>query len=276
MQIRGIETQLLQFGGNDSGLTAKGWLGMGFGKALISTAVLSVTAGAAIANSFVLPTEWSRGDAGSTYFEWQFFITGTGVNPPTAATIPADASATIQDISGSSVVAGSGSLYNQPQVSQIEVKFETAASDTGRWISFVNFQTLTLGREFAYNDMRIGEEAFTARTELERIFLGIDGPFGGYVARNLFEFRVLGLPELVISAPAEDLSLSLDDAVVDSYTLQTCDADADLDFDTDIEDLLLVLNRFGREDATVDMDGDGEVTIEELLNVLRDFGCVAR
>jgi len=242
---------------------------------LLAAATLGTLAATAAATSFVTPSDWARGDAGSSYFEWQFFVTGTGLNPPTEAVIPAGATASIQDTSGSSVVAGSGSLYNQPGVSQIEVNFETEAADTGRWVTNVHFQSLTLGREFAYDDMRVSGIAFDTRTELERIFLGVDGPFGGYISRNLFVFRVPGQPQMTLNAPAEDLSLSLDDAIIDTFSTPTCAGDVDLDFDVDINDLLAMLSAFGTDDALADFDFDGAVGIDELLTVLSDFGCTA-
>lgn len=244
-------------------------------RSLIPCVLVGALSCTAVATGFQTPSEWNRGDTGSTYYEWQFFVTGTGTNPPTETVLPVGAVATLQDTSGSSVVAGSGSLYNQPGVSQIEILFESEAGETGRWATHVVLQTLTLGREFEYEQITTNGINYTERTELERIFLGEDGPFGGFISRNRFEFRVPGTPYMSILAPAEDLSLSLDDVVLDTLSVETCAGDVNLDFEVTITDLLAMLSVFGESDALADLSMDGIVDITDLLRLLADFGCEA-
>ena len=239
-----------------------------FAKFIVASCVAGVTASASA--QFLSPT-WTTGVDDTAYFEWDQFLTATGLNFPDVGQFPTDAVATIQETGGASIITSSGNLYSFAAAQQIEVIFDTNSPAANRIITDVLFQTSTLGTEWDYENVTIGDQPASTTTELERIDLG-GGPFGGFIVTTAFEFRVLGADQLTIDAPAFTSSLSLDIAIVDSFSRPTCDADVNLDFQVDLADLLAVLASFGGQNALADLDQNGAVELDDLLSVLSEFG----
>jgi hypothetical protein len=180
---------------------------------------------------FMTPDVWNRGDAHTTYQQWETFASPTGPNPPNAPpTVPGAAfnpngSANVVDGSGASFVTGGGNIYSPTAVVRIDATVPEYARGAAYYTT-VLLQTRTQGAEATYtgvDGMRLtyfdGSSTHTiypaAASELFRQTLG--GGFGGELVDYAAVFHVPYSPGLLtFEIDAAGTSMSFDRLAVDT------------------------------------------------------------
>ena len=240
----------------------------------------AVSAVPAAEASFVAPDGfgWSRGDANTTYVEWETFTDPTGGNAPDVGLLPdplPDGSTTPDDAdaSGVSFITSSGNIYAFEGVLDITANFPSfgLGPDT---TTTVLVQVRTQGFEIDPQTVLIDGTAPVETIELERIFIG-EGQFGGFLVDTLYRFEITGnADDYQLTFMAAEASMALDRLSIDVLAQESspCPGDVTADQAVDLADLNLVLANFGTATTSGDATDDGFVDLADLNLVLANFG----
>ena len=163
-----------------------GCVAVGFG--------LSMSVASAGAQGFVTPDGygWSRGDASSTYYEWDDFTSAIAPNAPDVGAIPAAlpegwTAPTVLETTGTAFLTSTGNIYSFTTVLAFEVQVPAEALAGGT--TTVLLQTKTLGREIDPATIVCDGQPPVEVVELYRFNLGPDDIFGGDLVETLWRFE---------------------------------------------------------------------------------------
>ncbi|MBI4581205.1 MAG: hypothetical protein HY718_15995 [Planctomycetes bacterium] len=183
-----------------------GWLTMAGATAM---AVIAASAQAA----FNAPATWTRGQAGTTYQEWNVFTSATAPNSPDVGSFNPNGTATVTNATDG-FIAGGENIYSPFGPLDIDVAVPDYAA--GSSVTTVILQTRTLGAEINMGTMNIGGVTPVDQGELLREALG--GP-GGYAVETWFKFHLpYSAPSFTVEFAATGPHMSLDRVAVDSIT----------------------------------------------------------
>ncbi|HZW10354.1 MAG TPA: GC-type dockerin domain-anchored protein [Phycisphaerales bacterium] len=206
---------------------------------------------------------WSRGDADSAYFEWDFFTSGSGNEPDVGQfpdPLPAGwATPDVAEITGNGFATGSGNIYSPfgPMVFEITVpNYGYGAGETTLLL-----QLRTVGTELDY-----GAVTLDGAAPDEVIELGRESTDMGFRVETLFVFGVSGnADEYVFTAPTVEAHLSLERVAVDTSTGSSCAADFNADGSVDTRDVIAFLNAWSAGESSADSNGDGVVDTRDVI-----------
>ena len=255
--------------------------------AFLASAFIASTAGETRA-ALITPADWSigwnRGDPNTTYQEWSWYTSPTGINNPNVANqnphwaAPGDSDVT--DSSGASFVTGTGNIYSFTAITDIDVVIPNAG--TAGLETTVVMQLRTSGREPKYGSMRIGGVTPTWIGELDRISLGGAAPFGGDQVDGWALFHLPHADDFTIEFNSWNISMSLDIVVVDTILTPAGSGFYPVDYQgislnlgdvshdglVNVTDLGIVGGNWGDGDGELrelgDADQDGFVTVTDL------------
>jgi hypothetical protein len=231
---------------------------------IVSLAIAA--AGAPALADFITPDGygWSRGDGDSTYFEWNFFTSGSGGNEPDVGQFPDPlpsgwTSPDVAEVTGNGFATGSGNIYSPfgPQVFEITVpNYGYGSGETTLLL-----QLATIGTELDYGAVTLDGAAPDEVIELERQSTDM-----GWEVDTLFVFTVSGNADTyVFTAPTVEAHLSLDRVAVDTLAGSACAADFNGDGSVDTRDVIAFLNAWSAGDDSADSNGDGVVDTRDVI-----------
>ena len=231
--------------------------------------LVAVMAGAAGAD-FITPDAfgWTRGDADSTYFEWDVFVSAFGGNDPDVGQFPVElpdgwVSPDVVETTGTAFITGSGNLYSPFGPIHVEVTVPNYGYGTGQTTLLV--QVKTQGNELDYDNVVAMGEA-----PVEVTFLTRELSDQGYIVEVLYEFAIEGNPsEIVIGIPTADAHVSVDRIAVDTLAFEeACPGDFNEDGTVDTRDVLSFLNAWSAGEGSADMNEDGIVDTRDVIAFL--------
>ncbi|MBK7404878.1 MAG: hypothetical protein IPJ41_09655 [Phycisphaerales bacterium] len=231
--------------------------------------VLGVAGSQALAD-FTGPGDygWSRGDANSTYFEWDYFSSSSGGNVPDVGQFPDPlpegwTAPDVVETTGNGFVTGSGNIYSPFGPTSFDITVPNYNLGSGS--TTVLLQIRTQGTELDYPMVNLGGDAPVDTVELYREDLG---DFG-FLVDTLFVFEVSGnASEYLITAPSVESSMSLDKIAVDTFVDTACAADFNGDGSVDTRDVISYLNAWSIKDGSADTNGDGVVDTRDFIAYL--------
>lgn len=166
----------------------------------------------ASARAFVAPSQWTRGQADTTYQEWDVFTSATGPNAPDVGVSNPNGTPDLTNNAGGILTGGNIYSFAGPLDVDLLVPDYNSSGD----VTTVILQTLTLGTEMAPASLNIGGIAPIDQAELSRTALG--GP-GGYAVESWFKFHLpYSASSFTIAFQAAGPHMSLDRVAVDSIT----------------------------------------------------------
>ncbi len=197
---------------------------------------------------------WEREDAGSAYFEWDFFFLSGGGNLPDVGMFPDPLPVgwslpDVAETSGSAFLTSTGNMYSFTDIMDFEVRVPNAGDTTPGITTTVLLQVRTLGREIDYSTMLIDGQAPVEIVELFREDL--QGDFGGgfvvgFTLERLFRWELAGnASEYVIEFTTAESSVSLDKIAVDTFArVAPCKGDIADDFGSPMPDGMVSFGDF--------------------------------
>ncbi len=231
-------------------------------------AVVLAAGGSATAD-FIGPDAygWSRGDADSTYFEWDYFTNASGGNECDIGQFPDPLpdgwpDPDVVEITGNGFATGAGNIYSPfgPQVFEISVP----NYGYGQGETTLLLQIRGLGTELDYDGVTLDGVLPDEVVELYR-----ENTDMGWIVDVLFAFTVSGnADQYVFTAPTVEAHFSLDRVAVDTITLDDCAADFNGDGMVDTRDVIAYLNAWTAKDPSADMNGDGIVDTRDFIAYL--------
>ncbi|GMU23112.1 MAG: hypothetical protein AMXMBFR13_31950 [Phycisphaerae bacterium] len=167
--------------------------------------------------AFVPPTLWARGQANTTYQEWNVFSSVAGPNGPDVGSYNPNGTPNLRDTSGGALLTGSGNIYSPAAVLNIAVEVPDYAGAGD--VTTVILQTRTLGSEIDLGSVQVGGASASDVGELLREPAG--GP-GGFAVETWFKFLLpYSAAGFTIQFNADGSSMSLDRVAVDTITAAT-------------------------------------------------------
>ena len=239
------------------------------GRVVGTGVVVAVLAGAAGAD-FITPGDfgWSRGDADSTYFEWDVFSSAFGGNDPDVGQFPGElpdgwVTPDVVETTGSAFVTGSGNLYSPFGPINVEVTVPNYGYGAGQ--TTLLLQVLTEGNELDYDNVVAMGEA-----PVEMTFISRELADQGYIVEVLYEFAIEGNPtEIVIEIPTSDAHVSINRIAVDTLAFENvCRGDFNEDGIVDTRDVLTFLNAWSAGEGSADINEDGGVDTRDVIAFL--------
>jgi len=227
---------------------------------------IATAAGSPARADFFLPTLWTRGDARSTYQQWDVFVEADGdpANVPDIGEMNSYSTdelvPNVRDTTGLSFITG-GNIYSFSVATEIDVIVPNAG--LGDWYhTTVILQTRTKGSEIDTSAAKIAGIKPVQILELSREPAG--GPFGdSFTVDTLFRWELPGnLASYLIEFPALGSSMSLDRVAVD--TLALLEGDANRDATVNIFDINLVSAHWNEAGPSGDVNFDGAVNIFDI------------
>lgn len=241
---------------------------------------LGLVASAAGGQGFVPPAQfgWDRGDADTTYYEWDDFASASGENAPDIAAEPADVAGitpAVRETTGSAFVTSTGNIYSLNSVVEFEVRVPVIVQPGGT--TDVVIQTRTQGREIDEATILANGQPPVETVELFRFQLGPDDIFGGFLVDVVHRFEVDSANPVVITFAASDTSLSLDKVSVDTRSRADagCPADTNGDGSVSPADFNAWILAFNTQSPACDQNGDGLCTPADFNAWILNFnaGC---
>ena len=232
----------------------------------IAVAVLT----AAAAADFITPGDfgWARGDADSTYFEWDVFSSAFGGNDPDVGQFPGElpdgwVGPDVVETTGSAFVTGSGNLYSPFGPINVQVTVPNYGYGVGQ--TTLLLQVRTEGNELDYDNVVAMGDAPVGVTFLTR-----DLADQGYIVEALFEFAIDGNPsEIVIDIPTAEAHVSVNRIAVDTLAFEdACRGDFNEDGIVDTRDVLTFLNAWSAGEGSADINEDGGVDTRDVIAFL--------
>jgi hypothetical protein len=159
--------------------------------------------------AFVTPA--FRGEANTTYQQWNFFTTATDAEPDVGVSNP-NGTPTLSSALGG--ILGSGNIYAFGAVDTITVDIPLA--DLAGYTTKVIVQTRTQGSEINYPTMNIGGISPTDSEELSRTPLG---GFGGDLVDYYYEFDLPTNGSFTLSFNGIE-HMSFDAIVIDTLAVE--------------------------------------------------------
>lgn len=211
---------------------------------------------------------WTRGDANSTYFAWDYFTSASGGNVPDVGQFPDPlpggwVAPDVVETTGNGFVTGSGNIYSPFGATSFDITVPNYDLGTGATTLLVQFRTQ--GTELDYPAVLLEGSAPADIIELDRIDLG---DFG-FLVDTLFVFQVSGnASQYVVTAPSVESSMSLDMITVDTFVETACAADFNGDGSVDTRDVISYLNAWSVKDESADTNGDGVVDTRDFIAYL--------
>lgn len=194
---------------------------------LVAAAIPAAFVASPALGAFVAPTQWNRGDAGTTYQEWDVFTSPAGPNDPDVANQnphwAASGDSDVYDTSGGSFVTSGGNIYSFSVPGQIDVLIPDSGLGASHYTTVV-FQLRTQGTEADYSSIRLTyndgtDEHTLSPVDSAELFREGLGGFGGALVDAWFEFHIPYSPaSYLIEFEALSSSMSLDCIAVDSIT----------------------------------------------------------
>jgi len=227
-------------------------------------------------NSFVAPTDWSRGQARSTYQEWDVFSSPTMDTPnlpdvgyynPNA---PDGAGLNVYDATQFAWVVGSGNLYSP--FATIDVQATVPGYGLGSWYhTIVVAQTQTYGSELDYANITVNGTHAASTTELSRVESTVEFTSEPvYIVGASSVWRLNGNEfNYTFSFPAVGPSSSFDRVAIDMYAVLNGDVNGDQV--VDIQDITKIANNWLQTGSTGDANGDGIVDIQDITFVANNW-----
>jgi hypothetical protein len=159
-----------------------------------------------------------RGEANTTYQEWNTFTTALGLNEPDVAVSNPNGDPTLQNLETTAFLTGGGNLYSfaAPLDLEVTIPTENLGAD---WTTTIFLQIRSLGTEVDPASVILissdgTSSAFGTSTELSRTALG---GFGGDQVETLYSWEVSGnASSYILSFAGLSSSLSLDAVSVDT------------------------------------------------------------
>jgi hypothetical protein len=231
--------------------------------------VLAATGSVALAD-FIDPGDygWSRGDADSTYFEWDVFVSVGGGNDPDVGQFPDPLpgdwiSPDVIETSGNGLVTGSGNIYSPFGPINVEVTVPNYGHGQGE--TTLLLQVRAQGTELDYENVTLGGTAPDEVIELERSQSDM-----GWLVDTLFVFSVDGNEDqYVFTVPTVEAHCSVDRIAVDTFTAAgACVADFNGDGSVNTQDVIAYLNAWSAKDPRADVNGDGSVNTQDFIAFL--------
>lgn len=232
------------------------------------------------ASGYQWPTEnWSRGDAGGTYAEWNSFDSPEGPNPPDAGYVGfADsAAANVALANGSAFITSTGNIYSTSGATAFDVTLPGAGT-ASVGASYLVAQINTLGSELDPNSLRLsyddGDQQLTPLGSMETHRLTLGG-FGGDEVTTLYwwELSAVSPAEYQLQFSATDAHMSLAELVIDAYSLEGAGpprGDYDGNGVVDGNDFAAWRSEYGMDHdgglgaASTAADGNGDGTVDAI------------
>jgi hypothetical protein len=241
-------------------------------RTIATAAGVLVAAGAALSRAdFITPDDygWSRGDAGSTYFGWDIFVSTTGGNEPDAGQFPDPLPSgwvepDVIETTGDAFVTGSGRIYSP--FGPINVEVTVPNYDTGSGQTTLLLQVRTIGFDLDFDNVVLDGSVLPVDiVELSRQ----TGSMGDEVD-TLFVFEVDGnAPLYVFDIPTAEAHVSIDAISVDTLASgENCVADFNGDGAVNTQDVIGFLNAWVAGDSRADINGDGAVNTQDVIGFL--------
>ena len=250
-----------------------GCVAVGFGLSLIGVGVW--------AQGFVQPDSfgWSRGDAHSTYAEWDDFASAVQPNAPDIGMFPVPLPAgwtppTVQETTGTAFLTSTGNIYSFTTVLEFEVQVPAEPMVGGT--TTVLLQTKTLGREIDPATIVCDGQGPVEVVELYRFNLGPDDIFGGDLVETLWRFEVPADGTMTITFESLDTSVSLDAVAVDTFSVPaTCLADVNQNGTVEPADFSAWIAAFNTGSPLADQNQNGTVEPADFSAWIANFnaGC---
>lgn len=188
---------------------------MSVSKSLILALLASAGMASLCEATFVLPSEWSRGDANSTYQEWDVFSSPPGLPGPFLPDIGVsnpNGAPGLTEVSypaSGSLITGSGNIYSFSAPTSFEITIPNFNLGDG-YTTTVALQTRVLGTQIDPATMLIGGVAPSV-VEL------LPDPAAGSV-ETLWQWELPGnADKYVIAFGSAESSMSFGAAAVDTY-----------------------------------------------------------
>jgi len=184
-------------------------------------AVLGMAFGMSSAQAaFIVPG--FRGEANTTYQEWDIFTSFNGANAPDVASSNPNGTASLTELTGSAFVTGGGNIYSPTVATSFTVSIPDFNLGSG-YVTNVVIQIRTQGDEVDTSSMLFNGVAANSATLL---FTQALGGFGGTLEDWEFVFTNVPSNLLVdtITFHAAESSMSLDKFSVDTQAVAVPEA----------------------------------------------------
>jgi hypothetical protein len=248
---------------------------------ILTGLLLALFAGSALAQNFVTPDAfgWSRGDAATSYYEWDDFSTATGLNAPDIASFPSPlpvgwVEPSVLETTGTGFLTSTGNIYAIEHVLEFEINIPAEPVAAGT--TTVVVQTRTQGREIDPLTMICNGVSPVETVELYRLYLGPDGIGGGSIVETLWRFEVPADGALTIVFAANGESLSFDRVSVDTFSVEAdCLADVNGDGSVTPTDFTAWIAAFNTNAPACDQNGDGTCSSTDFTAWIANYnnGC---
>lgn len=179
-------------------------------RSMFLTAVTGLAVSLQAQAAFLVPD--FRGEANTTYQQWNFFNASTGATPDVGVSNP-NGTPTVSSALGG--VMGSGNLYAFGAIDTITV--DVPLADLPGYLTKVIVQTRTQGSEILYGGISIDGESPVDSEELSRTPLS--GGFGGDLVDYYFEFLLPTNGSFTLSFNG-DAHMSFDALVIDTLAVE--------------------------------------------------------
>lgn len=237
-----------------------------------------VGAAAAADDSFVAPSGWTRGQANSTYQEWDIFSSPFG-DP-----------ANLPDVGVFNPNAPEGNGLNVYDASQLALPFPTSDGNIytyqfpidvqatvpnygrGSWYhTIIIAQTQTIGTELDYANITVNGLHPQSIVEISRVPYPVSfTPDTPFVVGDSMVWRLDGNAlSYTFDFPASAASSSFDRLAVDTYAVLTGDVTGDSV--VDIQDITKIANNWLQPAPGADANGDGVVDIQDITLVANNW-----
>ena|GEM_PF-6435800 len=225
--------------------------------------------------AFVAPTNWTRGQARSTYQEWDVFDSPDGsiANVPDIGffnpNAPAGAGYNVYDTSLFSFLTGGGNIYSNASI--LDLYATVPSAGLGSWFhTTVIVQTRTLNSEIDYPNQTVNGVHSTSGYEISRVPFTIGFGDGAFIVERYTKFELNGNDlNYEFHFPTTGFSSSFDELLIDTYT--TLSGDANGDDKVDIGDIAAIANNWQITGAAGDVNFDGKVDIGDIALVANNW-----
>jgi hypothetical protein len=185
--------------------------------------------------SYATDFTWHRGDANTTYQEWDVFQSTTAPNSPDVGVFNPNGTPTARDASGldassfpndGAFLTSGGNIYSFSAPIQIALDLPNYGKGAAGWSTTIVLQIQTAGNPLDPSSIALTPLGGSALLPLDggtRTFSGSTGsPFGGNKDDWFFEWHVDGnASSYALTFKASDASMSLDRISVDTLTTFT-------------------------------------------------------
>ncbi len=231
---------------------------------------LGVLCAASIASGdFITPDGygWARGDAATTYFEWDWFTSTSGGNVPDVGQFPNPVPGgwlepDVFETTGDGLITGSGNIYSPFGPIYVEVTIPNY--DTGTGTTTLLLQVKTIGNELVYSDVVMDNQAPIEIVEVSR-----QTGDSGEEVEMLFVFEMAGNASVYVAGiPTAEAHVSIEGIAVDTFNQASCVADFNNDGFVNTQDFIAYLGAWSAGDSSADINGDGLVNTQDFIAFL--------